>query len=155
MQRFEAIEVGQDWSPGRVTVTEEEILAFAETYDPQPFHVDAEAAQRRFGGLIASGWHTAALCMRPFAEHVLDDVAIVAAVGVEDLRWPEPVRPGDTIDVAVRVEDKDPWDEDRGLVTFRVTGHDGDGELVHSRNDLVLVKRERSADEQEERTSEE
>ena len=141
MQGFEDLTVGQEWSPGQVSVTEAEILAFARTYDPQPFHVNPEAGERHFGGLIASGWHTAALCMRPLAEHVLDEVAVVAAVGIDDLRWHEPVRPGDTLSVEVEVGEKREWSDERGLVAFPLTGTNDDGEVVHSRTDLVLVER--------------
>lgn len=142
MQYFEDISVGQEWAPGTVTVTEADIREFAAEFDPQPFHVDQTAAERNFGGLIASGWHTASLCMRPFAESVLDEIAIVAAVGVENLQWLEPVRPGDTLSVDVRIAEKAPWNEQRGLVTFRVTGTNQDDVLVHSREDRVVVERE-------------
>jgi acyl dehydratase len=137
----EDIEVGQHWEPGSVTVTEEEIVEFATQYDPQPIHVDPAAADEQFGGLIASGWHTAAACMRPFATEVLSGIAIVAALGIDDLRWHEPVRPGDTLDVAVTVTDVEPWDDRRGKVTFQVVGTNQDGDRVHSRRDLVIVER--------------
>nr|WP_255170903.1 MaoC/PaaZ C-terminal domain-containing protein [Natrononativus amylolyticus] len=146
MQYFEDLEVGRSWEPGTVEVTEEEILEFARRYDPQPFHVDSEAARRNFDGLIASGWHTAAMCMRPLAESVLHEVAIVAAMGVDDLRWHEPVGPGDRLTVGVSVAEKDRWNDERGLVTFALEATNEDGDLVHSRKDLVVVER-RQADE--------
>jgi acyl dehydratase len=138
---FEDLDVDQRWDVGAVTVTEAEIRSFAESYDPQSFHVDPEAGQRHFDGLIASGWHTAAACMRPFATEVLSDIAIVAALGIDDLRWHGPVRPGDTLSVEVTVLDKEVWDDDRGKVTFGVRGTNQDGETVHTRKDLVLVER--------------
>ncbi len=141
LQYVEDIAVGQRWEPGSVTITEEEIVEFATQYDPQPIHVDREAASEQFGGLIASGWHTAAACMRPFATEVLSGIAIVAALGIDDLRWHEPVRPGDTLDVAVTVTAVEPWDDQRAKVSFRVVGTDQDGDRVHSRTDLVLVER--------------
>ena len=95
----EDLSVGQTWDAGRVTFTEEDIVAFAEEFDPQPFHVDPEAAGNHFDGVIASGWHTAAACMRPFVTAALADVAVVAAVGIDDLRWHKPVSPGDTLSV--------------------------------------------------------
>jgi len=140
-QYVEDIEVGQHWEPGSVTITEGEIVEFATQYDPQPIHVDPEVADEQFGGLIASGWHTAAACMRPFATEVLSGIAIVAALGIDDLRWHEPVRPGDTLDVAVTVADVEPWDDRRGKVTFQVVGTNQDGDQVHSRKDLVIVER--------------
>ena len=141
MQGFDDLAVGDSWSPGAVSVTEAEIVEFAEKYDPQPFHLDPAAAERHFGGLIASGWHTAALCMRPLAEHVLDEVAVVAAMGIDDLRWHEPVRPGDALSVVVEVAEKRAWSDERGLVGFRLRATNEDGDLVHSRTDLVLVER--------------
>ena len=141
LQYFEDLAVGQSWEPGTVDVTEEEILEFARKYDPQPFHVDHEAAKRNFDGLIASGWHTAAMCMRPFAEHVLPGVAIVAAMGIDELRWHEPVWPGDRLTVTVSVVEKDRWNAERGLVTFGLEATNANDDLVHSRNDLVVVER--------------
>ena len=141
MKYFEDLKVGDTWDPGSVSVSEDDILRFAEEFDPQSFHVDHDAAERNFGGLIASGWHTAALAMRPFAEHVLDDVAVVAAAGIEDLTWTEPVRPGDTLTVHAEVVDKDAWNDDRGLVSFQVTATNQDGERVHRRTDRVVVER--------------
>ncbi len=149
---FEALTVGQTWRPGRATFTEEGILAFAREFDPQPFHTDPEAGKRHFDGLIASGWHTAAACMRPFATEVLSEVAIVAALGIDDLRWHRPVEPGDTLDIEVTITDKELWDDTRGKVTFELTGTAQDGTCSHSRKDLVLVERdslvEHSSDEQ-------
>lgn len=138
---FEDVDVGRTWQPGSVSFTEENIVEFAEEFDPQPFHVDPGAGRRHFDGLIASGWHTAAACLRPFATEVLADVAVVAARGVDDLRWHRPVEPGDTLDVEVTVVDKEPQNERRGTVTFELTGTNQDGEVVHSRRDLVVVER--------------
>lgn len=96
----------EDFTPGLVLesagylVTEAEILEFARKYDPQPFHADAKAAAASpFGGLIASGWMTSAICMRLFYDLVLSDAAGVGSPGVDELRWTRPVRPGDTLRV--------------------------------------------------------
>jgi len=146
LQYVEDLTVGQRWEPGSVTLTEEGMLAFAEEFDPQPFHVDPEAGTRHFDGLIASGWHTAAAAMRPFAAEVLSEVAIVAALGIDDLRWHAPVQPGDTLSVEVSVADIEPWNDQRGKVTFELGATNQDGDLVHSRKDLVLVERRDAPD---------
>ena len=138
---FEDLSVGDEWDAGVATITEAELLAFAERYDPQAFHTDEQAADRHFGGLIASGWHTAAACMRPFVDAVLADLAVVAAIGIDDLRWHAPVRPEDELSVRVCVVGRDGWDETRGRVSFELLARNQDGQLVHSRTDRVLVER--------------
>ena len=91
---------GMTFESGPVTVTAEEIKDFAAKFDPQPFHIDEEAAQHpQFGGLVASGWHTCSLCMRMMCDAYLLDSANLASPGVENIRWLKPVRPGDTLHV--------------------------------------------------------
>jgi acyl dehydratase len=98
MRYFEDFQVGEVSELGPVTVTEAEIVEFAKRFDPQPFHIDTEAAQASpFGGLIASGWHTTALFMGMFVRGVLLDSASLGSPGVEEIRWTAPVRPGDTL----------------------------------------------------------
>jgi acyl dehydratase len=95
---FEDFNVGDVTEVGPVTVTEAEIVDFAERFDPQPFHIDVEGAKASpFGGLIASGWHTTALFMGMFVRAVLLDSASLGSPGVEEIRWTAPVRPGDTL----------------------------------------------------------
>lgn len=91
----------EDYVPGTVhafgamAVEEDEVLAFGRRFDPQPFHRDARAAMRtEYRGLIASGWHTAALMMRMYSDHYLSHVATLVSPGVDELRWLRPVRPG-------------------------------------------------------------
>lgn len=97
---WEDIRVPEVREYGRTTVTREDILRFARAYDPQPFHVDEAFARDHFyGGLIASGWHTAAICMRMMVDHMLNGAASMGSPGVERLRWRHPVRPGDTLHV--------------------------------------------------------
>ena len=98
----------EDYRPGLVLefgathVSEAELVDFARRYDPQPFHIDAEAAAAgAFGGLIASGWHTGSLMMRMLVEHYLSPVASLGSPGIDELRWLAPVRPGDTLSVRV------------------------------------------------------
>ena len=98
MRWFEDFQVGDVSEFGPVTVTAAEIVEFAERYDPQPFHLHADAgAATPYGGLIASGWHTAALYMGMFVRGVLLDSASLGSPGVEELRWLAPVRPGDEL----------------------------------------------------------
>nr|WP_282594718.1 MaoC/PaaZ C-terminal domain-containing protein [Halomarina salina] len=101
---FEDIEVGHSRDCGSVTVSCEELLSFAEQFDPQPIHTDPEAAaESMYGGLIASGWHTAALSARLLVEGYMNETASLSGRGMDDLRWHAPVRPGDTLSVRVEV----------------------------------------------------
>jgi acyl dehydratase len=141
MTYFEDLEVGQQESFGTYEVTESEIVDFAERYDPQPMHVDPEAAgESMFGGLVASGWHTAAMCMRLLVEEYLADSAAMGSPGVDDLRWHEPVRPGDELTVEAEVLETRPSESrpDRGLVRVAVGVRNGEGTLVMSMESLVF-----------------
>ncbi len=101
---LEDFEVGQTFTSDRMTVTEEEIIAFATRFDPQPFHLDPEAAKSTFfGGLAASGWHTAALTMRLLVGGEMTPAGGIIGAGFEQLTWPRPVRPGDTLHVVSEV----------------------------------------------------
>lgn len=115
---------------GSFSLTEDEIVAFAERYDPQPLHVDPGAARElAFGGLIASGWHTAAACMRLLVDGILADAASMGAIGLEELTWLAPVRPGDAVHVENEILEVRPSDSrnDRGYVRNETVGrHDGD-----------------------------
>ena len=99
---FEDYQVGDSAEFGAYEVTEQEILEYARRFDPQPFHVDPEAAKRSmFGGLIASGWHTGAMMMRMYCERGHAGEPILASPGFDDLKWLKPVYAGDTITYAV------------------------------------------------------
>ena len=141
---YEDYEVGDTWEFGERTVTKEEIIEFAEKYDPQPFHIDEDAAEETmFDGLAASGWHTAAICMRMFVEHRVDE-ASQGARGVDELRWIKPVRPGDTLTAKVEVVDKYP-DEDSphiGYIDTRLTAYNQEDEAVLSWIGLGIIQRE-------------
>ncbi|WP_293029684.1 MaoC family dehydratase [Natronococcus sp.] len=121
---YEDLTVGDVFETGGYTVTKEEIVEFAEQFDPQPFHVDEEAAaESMFGELVASGLHTLCLSVRLFVTDVVqgeDGVANMGGLGMDDLRWHEPVRPGATLRVRVEVLEKNPSESrsDRGYVTF-------------------------------------
>lgn len=141
---FEDIEVGDVQEFGSYEVTEEELLTFAEQYDPQPFHVDREAAEASpFGGLITSGWHTASMTMRMLVDNFLNDSASMGALGVDELRWLQPVRPGDVLSVRTEVLDKRPSESmpDRGIVKTRTTTLRQDGEAVLSMESLGMFGR--------------
>jgi acyl dehydratase len=130
---LEDIIVGQGWETGSVLVTEDEIVAFARQFDPQPFHMDIEAARRSaFGGLIASGLHALSLTMRLFFDLNLWENAIIASPGMNEVRWLKPLRPEMTIWSQVAVADVKPSTSkaDRGVVTTR--------HLAFSRSDLIL-----------------
>ena len=89
---------------GSIAVEEDEIIAFAQRFDPQPFHTDPRAAEQSvFGGLIASGWFTSSLMMRLFVDHYLSRVASLSSPGVDELRWLKPVRPGDVLSLRITV----------------------------------------------------
>ena len=101
---WEDFPVGAVREFGGKTLSKEDIVRFAREYDPQPFHVDEEAAKRSvFGGLIASGWQTCGLAMRMMCDAYLLDAASAGSPGVESIRWLLPVRPGDTLRVRLTV----------------------------------------------------
>ncbi|SRR5260221_5793008 len=96
---FEDFPLGEVVEYGGVDVSVDDIIAFARDFDPQPFHTDEEAARGATGGLIASGWHTSALLLRMNCEAFLTRAAILEEAGVEEVRWQQPVRPGDRLRV--------------------------------------------------------
>ena len=124
---------GDVHSFGTIAVEEDEVIAFAKRFDPQTIHTDPEAAKNGpFGGLIASGWHTAGLMMRLYAAHYLTHVASLASPGLDELRWLKPVRPGDTLSVRVTVLKAvaSKSKPDRGAVTSFVEVINQAGEIV-------------------------
>ncbi|MFQ5858672.1 MAG: MaoC family dehydratase [Anaerolineae bacterium] len=101
---FEDYVAGSVHEFGSIDVEEGEVIAFAQRFDPQVFHTDPEAAtETMFGGLIASGWHTAGLMMRLYVDHYLSKVASLGSPGADELRWIKPVRPGDTLSLRVTI----------------------------------------------------
>jgi acyl dehydratase len=132
---FEDYVEGEVYRFGSIAVTEDEVIGFAKRYDPQSFHTDAEAAKRSpFGGLIASGWHTAGLMMRLFADHYLTHVASLASPGLDELRWLKPVRPGDTLSIRVTVLKAvaSKSKPDRGVVTSGI-------EVLNQADEIVMT----------------
>lgn len=131
---FEDYRVGGSDEFGRIAVEEEEVMAFGRRFDPQPFHIDPVAAEQSvFGGLIASGWHTAGLMMRLLVEHYLSPTASLGSPGIDELRWLKPVRPGDVLSVRVTVLEatRSRSKPDRGIVRTQV-------EVLNQRREVVM-----------------
>jgi acyl dehydratase len=141
---FEDVRVGDTRRFGHYEVTREEIIEFARQFDPQPFHLDEEAAKGGpFGGLIASGWHTGAMLIRMLNDHSIPLDATTGALGFDDLRWVKPVRPGDILSAETRILEKT---ESRrrpelGVVKVESRVMDQRGELKMSLVSLVLYRR--------------
>ena len=136
---FEDYVPGQVHAFGEMRVDEDEVLAFGRRFDPQPFHTDPEAAKAtEYGGLIASGWHTAALMMRMYSDHYLSHVATLVSPGVDEVRWLQPVRPGDVLSIRVTVIDARRLRSkpDRGMVRSGVEVLNQRGEPVMSLSGL-------------------
>ena len=143
---LEDIEVGRVLSFGRYEVTRDEVLAFASRYDPQPFHLDDEAAADNpiFGRIAASGWHTAAMTMRMTVDYWEEiGLSTLGASGVEELRWIKPVYPGDILCVESEALANVPSRSrpDRGVVTFRTTVFNHHDEPVMMQTANVFIPR--------------
>ena len=138
---FDDLKVGMRFKGGEVTVSKDDIIRFAREYDPQPFHLDEEAARKTIlKGLAASGWHTAAIAMRlaaecrPFGPHPL------LGAGVDDLRWLKPVRPGDTLRLEGEVVELAPSrSKPQGVARVRWTLYDQHGEAVYTFIPIAIV----------------
>jgi acyl dehydratase len=132
------------YTSGAIAVTESEIIDFAHRYDPQPMHVDSDAASRgRFGGLIASGWHTGAMMMRLFADNFLSPASSLASPGLDELRWHLPVRPGDVLRLRVTILEARPSrkNPEQGVVRSLVEVLNQEGAVVMSLKPVSLVRR--------------
>ena len=132
--------VGDVVELGSCSVSREEIIEFARRYDPQPFHVDEEAAKHSiFGGLIASGWHTASMFMRLFVDGLIAGGASLGSPGVDEIRWLKPVRPGDTLTARAIVLETVPSRSkpDRGHIRVRY-------ELFNQRGEQAMTMISRS-----------
>ncbi len=140
---FEDFEAGAVYEFGNAEVTEADVLDFARRFDPQPMHVDPDAAaQGHFGGLIASGWHTAGLMMRLFVDHFLPRNASLASPGIDELRWTRPVRPGDVLRLRVTVLEatRSRSRPDRGMVRTLIEVLNQNGEVVMSLKPMNLLR---------------
>ena len=141
---------GQVYELGRRTLGRDEIVAFAREWDPQPFHLDEQAAAASiYGGLIASGWHTVCVFMRLYADGLLVRAAAMGSPGVDELRWLKPVRPGDTLAARLEVLEVRPSRSkpDRGIMRARAVTLNQDGDEVLSFIATLFFKRRPAATE--------
>lgn len=141
---FEDLAAGQEYDLGSRTIDRAAIVEFASEFDPQPFHIDEEAAQQSiYGGLIASGWQTCGVYMRLLYDGVLHRIAGMGSPGVDELRWLGPVRPGDTLSAKLRIEAvrASASKPDRGIVTTAGEMRNQDGDLVLTLKSPLMVKR--------------
>ncbi|WP_227378162.1 MaoC family dehydratase [Haladaptatus halobius] len=144
---FEDLSTGESHKFGGRTVTKQEILSFAEKYDPQPFHLDERAAEDSvFSGLVASGWHTVCLLNRMLVDGFVRDTANMGGRGADDVRWHRPLRPGTTLSGCVEVLEKtlSKRHPDRGYVTYEFTAFDEEGERLVSLTAELLVRRRKA-----------
>jgi len=138
------LHVGDRFGSGTIEVTEESIIAFAREFDPQAFHLDKTSAEQSiFKGLAASGWHTAAMSMRLFVTGELKLTGGSVGLSVDELRWPQPVRPGDILRLTteileVRASRSKP---DRGIIRIRNVTTNQRGEVVQIFMAFVMVRR--------------
>jgi len=145
---FEDYVEGDVHSFGTIAVELDEVIAFAKRFDPQTIHTDPEAAKDGpFGGLIASGWHTAGLMMRLYVVHYLTHVASLASPGLEELRWLKPVRPGDALSVRVTVLKAvaSKSKPDRGAITSFIEVINQAGEIVMTIRSVNIIRKRPTA----------
>jgi acyl dehydratase len=129
---FDDLRVGQRFTSGKHEIDAKQITAFAKEFDPQPFHLDVEAAKDAFfGELVASGWHTAAVTMRLLVEGGAPLAGGLIGAGAE-ITWPSPARPGDVLQVESEIMELRPSRSrpDRGIVTIRAETRNERGEVV-------------------------
>ncbi|MBI0327805.1 MaoC family dehydratase [Burkholderia plantarii] len=130
---YEDLEVGALTEIGKHTFTPEDIVEFAQRYDPQPFHLDEAGGKASpFGGLVASGWHTCSVFMGMLVRNVLSDSTSMGSPGIDEIRWLKPVRAGATITMFQNIVDKrlSASRPDRGIVTTEWIGKNEDGDTV-------------------------
>jgi acyl dehydratase len=144
LRYLEDFAAGQTFKTGRHRVDKEQIFAFARQFDPQPFHTDEEAArQSPFGGLAASGWHTAGMTMRLMVDGEFKPAGGILGVGFDDLSWPRPVRPGDELHAISEILEVRPSKSkpDRGMIRVRTTTFNQNNEPVMMFTGNLLVPR--------------
>jgi acyl dehydratase len=149
---LEDFAVGQTFRSGRLQIDKDRIKTFAAEFDPQPFHLDEDAARATiFGGLAASGWHTAAVTMRLLVESDLKPAGGIVGAGFDEFRWPRPVRPGDELRVESEVLEVRPSRSrpDQGLIKVRTNTLNQNDEAVQvTVGNLVVPRRRTQSGEQ-------
>ena len=148
MQYLEDLTVGEAQSFGHYDVTREEVIGFAERYDPQPFHLsDKAAARTHFGRLAASGWHTGAMTMAMIVENMQGREGGLGSPGVDELRWLKPVYPGDTLRCETEIVEVTPSRSKPDIGSFRsnVTTFNQHDEPVLRFTSIVLIRRRPAA----------
>ncbi len=141
---FDDFRVGEKFETRGITVTDGDIIGFALRFDPQPFHLDVNAAaDSPYGGLIASGFHTMALCFRMFIQENLLTACSMGSPGIDEVRWLGPVRPGDTLRTEVEVVEVKPSSSkpDRGIAKMRYSAINQHGETVLAMTLIHILKR--------------
>jgi acyl dehydratase len=141
---FEDFAVGQVFATGKLQVDTDQIKSFAKQFDPQPYHLDEEAAEKSpFRGLAASGWHTAALTMRLMVDGDFKPAGGILGVGFDALSWPKPVRPGDELYAKSEILEVRPSKSrpDRGTIRVRTTTYNQNDEAVQEFTGNLLVPR--------------
>ena len=140
---FEDLKVGDRFKSQTYKVSEEQIISFAREFDPQPFHLDRKVAeQSMFKQLFASGWHTAAITMRLFVQ-TLNFAEGAIGLGVDELRWPNAVKPGDELQVEIEIIDlrMSRSKPSHGVVRLRYVTTDQRGEIVQTMFASALIRR--------------
>ena len=141
---LEDLHVGDRFGSDTIEVTDESIVAFAREFDPQQFHLNEKAAEQSiFKGLAASGWHTAAMSMKLFVTGELKLAGGSIGLGVDELRWPQPVRPGDVLRLDTEILDvrASRSKPDRGIIRIRNVTTNQRGEIVQTFTAFVMVRR--------------
>ncbi len=144
MKYLEDFPIGVRRELGSKVVDEDEVIRFAREFDPQPFHIDKEAAAASFyGGVIASGWHTCSMTMRILVDAYLNDTAAMGSPGIDELRWLKPVRPGDTLTVYSTAESvtHSKSKPDRGFIATYTEVANQAGEIVMSMRGKTMMKK--------------
>lgn len=141
---LEDLQIGDRFGSSTIEVTEESLFEFARQFDPQPFHLDKAAAEQSiFKELTASGWHTAAMSMRLFVTGEFKPVGGSIGLAVDELRWPQPVRPGDILKVETEILDvrKSRSKPDRGIIRIRNVTTNQKSEVVQTFLAFVMIRR--------------
>lgn len=147
---FEDMTVGQNFEfKDTYKVTKNEIIEFAQKYDPQPFHVDESAAAKTmYGGLIASGWHTCAIAMRLLCDGFMNSSTGIGSPGIDDIRWVRPVRPDDELSASLEILEVIPSRSkpDRGSIRHKMVVTNQNDEVVMTITSITMMRRRNRAE---------